>query len=54
VASKKRETENVLHGNAIMSASYWPAEHSVRSFVYVASFSTSCCQPPPTSASLSI
>jgi hypothetical protein len=29
VASKKRETENVLHGNAIMSASYWPAEHSV-------------------------
>ena len=33
VDSGVEEAEKVLHGNAIMRASYWPAEHSARSFV---------------------
>ena len=53
LASKKRETEKVLQGNAIIRVANSPAVAFDSSSEYLASLSKSCIQPPPFSPSLS-
>ena len=54
LASKKRAMDDVLHGNAIMSAPMSPASALARRAAKSSSLSRSCNQPPPFSPSLSI